>query len=56
MSSPERQLEDQLVAMGAEYRKTEDWNSLVVVDGLIITGQNPASSEAVAAALIKAIN
>ena len=48
-------LEDQLVAMGAEYQKTEDWNSLVVVDGLIITGQNPASSEAVAAALIKAI-
>lgn len=49
-------LEDQLVAMGAEYQKTEDWNSLVVVDGQIITGQNPASSDAVAAALIKAIN
>jgi len=49
-------LEDQLVAMGGVYQKVEDWNPLAVVDGLIITGQNPASSEAVAEALVKAIN
>jgi len=49
-------LEDQLIAMGGEYRKVEDWNSLAVVDGLIITGQNPGSSAAVAEALVKAIN
>lgn len=49
-------LEDQLVAMGGKYQKTDDWKSLVVVDGLLITGQNPASSDAVAAALIKAIH
>ncbi len=49
-------LEDQLVEMGGVYQKVEDWNPLAVVDGLIITGQNPASSDAVAEALVKAIN
>jgi len=49
-------LEDQLVAMGGVYQKVEDWHSLAVVDGLIITGQNPASSDAVAEALVKAIS
>ena len=45
-------LEDELVAQGAEYSKTEDWHPYVVSDGLLITGQNPASSEAVAKALL----
>lgn len=49
-------VEDQLIAMGGVYQKVEDWNSLVVVDGLIITGQNPGSSAAVAEALVKALN
>jgi putative intracellular protease/amidase len=49
-------LEDQLVAMGGLYQQADDWNPLVVVDGLIITGQNPASSDAVAKALFKAIS
>ena len=49
-------LEDQLIAVGGAYRKVEDWNSLAVVDGLIITGQNPGSSAAVAEALVKALN
>lgn len=49
-------LEDQLVALGGKYKKVEDWNSLAVVDGLIITGQNPNSSTAVAKALVKALN
>jgi len=48
-------LEDELVAMGGLYQKIEDWNSLVVVDRLIMTGQNPGSSAAVAEALVKAI-
>ena len=48
-------VEDQLIALGGLYEKAEDWNPLAVVDGLIITGQNPASSAAVAEALIKAI-
>ncbi|MDG2046235.1 MAG: type 1 glutamine amidotransferase domain-containing protein [Halioglobus sp.] len=49
-------IEDQLVKLGGLYQKTEDWNSLAVVDGLIITGQNPASSPAVAEALLDLLN
>jgi putative intracellular protease/amidase len=49
-------VEDQLIALGGVYQKVEDWNSLAVVDGLIITGQNPGSSAAVAEALVKALN
>jgi putative intracellular protease/amidase len=49
-------LEDELVAMGGLYQKTEDWNSLAVVDGLVITGQNPGSSTAVAEALLETVN
>ena len=48
-------LEDQLIAKGGMYQKVEDWNPLAVVDGLIITGQNPASSDTVAEALVKAL-
>lgn len=49
-------VEDQLIAMGGLYQKAEDWNSFAVVDGLLITGQNPASSAAVAEALVKVLN
>jgi putative intracellular protease/amidase len=49
-------LEDQLVQAGGLYQKTEDWHSLAIVDGLIITGQNPASSDAVAEALLDTLN
>jgi putative intracellular protease/amidase len=49
-------LEDQLVAMGGIYQKVDDWNPLAITDGLLITGQNPASSDAVAEALFKAIS
>jgi len=48
-------VEDQLLALGGVYQKVEDWNSLAVVDGLIITGQNPGSSAAVAEELVKAL-
>ena len=48
-------LEDQLIAMGGKYQKVDDWNSLAIVDGLVITGQNPGSSAAVAEALMKAL-
>lgn len=49
-------LEDELGEWGGLYQKGEDWNSFVIVDGLLITGQNPASSAAVAEALIKVIS
>jgi putative intracellular protease/amidase len=35
------------------YSKKEDWASYVVKDGMLITGQNPASSEAVAHELLE---
>ncbi len=41
-------LEDQLKAKGGDYQKVDDWQVLSVVDGLLVTGQNPGSSEAVA--------
>ena len=46
-------VEDMLKQHGAEYSKIADWQSYVVTDGLLVTGQNPASSEAAAAALLK---
>jgi len=48
-------LEDELKKSGANYSKKENWASYVVKDGLLITGQNPASSEAAAKELIKAL-
>ena len=45
-------LEDELIQLGANYEKTEDWQPLAVTDGQLITGQNPGSSEAVADALL----
>ena len=45
-------VEDMLKANGGEYVKKADWASHVVTDGNLITGQNPASSEAAAKALI----
>jgi len=49
-------LEDELKAKGGIYQKTEDWHPLALVDGLLITGQNPGSSAAVADALLKELN
>lgn len=46
-------LEDKLKALGGEYSKGPDWSSYVLVDGLLITGQNPASSEEGARELLK---
>jgi putative intracellular protease/amidase len=46
-------LEDELKKLGATYSKSTDWASYVKQDGLLITGQNPASSEAVAELLLK---
>lgn len=46
-------LEDALQQNGGLYEKGADWQSYVVEDGLLITGQNPASSEETAQRLIK---
>lgn len=45
-------LEDMLTAQGAQYSKGDDWSSFVVTDGKLVTGQNPASSEAAAHKLL----
>ena len=45
-------VEDMLRANGADYQKGDDWGSFVVVDGTLVTGQNPASSEEAAHKLL----
>ncbi|WP_223434993.1 MULTISPECIES: type 1 glutamine amidotransferase domain-containing protein [unclassified Pseudomonas] len=45
-------VEDMLQEKGGIYSKGDDWASYVVTDGLLLTGQNPASSEAAAEALL----
>lgn len=46
-------VEDMLKANGGTYSRAADWQSYVVTDGKLVTGQNPASSEAGAEALLK---
>jgi putative intracellular protease/amidase len=46
-------VEDMLTANGGNYSKGADWQPYVVTSGLLITGQNPASSEPAAKALLK---
>jgi putative intracellular protease/amidase len=46
-------VEDELKAKGGLYSRGPDWGSYVVVDGLLITGQNPASSAEAATVLLK---
>lgn len=46
-------VEDMLKEKGGKYSKAEDWQVHVQQDGLLITGQNPASSAATAEALLK---
>lgn len=45
-------VEDELKAKGGLYTSGPDWDSHVVRDGLLITGQNPASSADAAAQLL----
>ena len=49
-------LEDELITRGADYQKSDDWSSFAVQDGLIISGQNPASSVLVAQKLLAQFN
>lgn len=45
-------VEDELKRVGGLYEKAPDWQSFAIVDGRVITGQNPASSTAAAKALL----
>lgn len=46
-------IEDEFKRLGGLYEKGADWHPLAVTDGYLVTGQNPASSEVAAEALLK---
>ncbi|WP_397448491.1 type 1 glutamine amidotransferase domain-containing protein [Pseudomonas sp. NA-150] len=46
-------VEDELKRLGGKFEKVEDWAVLAITDGLLVTGQNPASSTAAAKELLK---
>jgi putative intracellular protease/amidase len=46
-------VEDELMRLGAIFEKVADWQPFSIVDGRLITGQNPASSTSAAQALLK---
>lgn len=45
-------VENMLTENGGYYQRGKDWESFVVTDGKLVTGQNPASSEAAARKLL----
>lgn len=48
-------LEDELKSKGGDYSKGEDWHPYCITDGNLITGQNPASSDPVAKAVLESL-
>src|SRR4030095_2432920 len=48
-------LEDKLSELGADFTKVGNFQPYAVRDGLIVTGQNPASSEPAARTLLQAL-
>jgi putative intracellular protease/amidase len=48
-------VEDMLKENGGEFSRAPDWQPHAVTDGNLITGQNPASSESTARALVAAL-
>ncbi|APR81173.1 ThiJ/PfpI family protein [Minicystis rosea] len=48
-------LEDALRAEGAEFDSVDPWQAKVIVDGRLMTGQNPASGGALAQAIVGAL-
>jgi putative intracellular protease/amidase len=49
-------VEDELMRLGAIFTKVKDWGVHTIVDGQLITGQNPASSGPAARVLIETVN
>lgn len=49
-------LQESLEQASAEYSKVAEWQEHVVVDGRVITGQNPASAHAVGKAMVEALS
>jgi len=48
-------VEDKIKALGGKYVEAEPWQPKVVVDGKLITGQNPASAAPIGEAIRKAL-
>ena len=48
-------LEDALVAEGAQFSAADPWQVKVIVDGRLMTGQNPASAGPLAGEIVKAL-
>jgi len=46
-------VEDELTRLGANFEKVANWQPHALVDGRLVTGQNPASSTSAAQALMK---
>jgi putative intracellular protease/amidase len=49
-------VEDELKRLGGLFEKAPNWQSFVIVDGRLITGQNPTSSTACAQTLVKLLS
>jgi putative intracellular protease/amidase len=48
-------VEDEMLKLGAIFEKVRNWQPFYVIDGRLMTGQNPASATALAQALLKAV-
>jgi putative intracellular protease/amidase len=48
-------VENELMRLGAVFEKVQSWEPFFVVDGRLITGQNPASSTGAAQALLQLV-
>jgi putative intracellular protease/amidase len=48
-------VEDELIKNGGRFTKVDDWQPYAIRDGLLITGQNPASSTSAAETLISVL-
>ncbi len=46
-------VEQDAVKLGAKFRKADDWSAFAIADGLLVTGQNPQSSEVTAKLLLE---
>ena len=49
-------VEDEMMRLGATFSKVKDWGVHTVIDGQLITGQNPASSGPAARLLLDTLN
>jgi putative intracellular protease/amidase len=49
-------VEDEMLRLGATFSKVKDWGVHTVIDGQLITGQNPASSGPAARLLLDTLN